>query len=90
MTCNTCNSFGYLLTAPSTCSAGGERVTCPVCSPKVASDTGAGLREALRYLRDAADSVSDRLNTSLLDEALAKADAALATPTNATDGATGA
>lgn len=38
MTCNTCKGFGYLVTAPSTCSAGGERMACPVCAPKAASE----------------------------------------------------
>lgn len=57
MTCKTCNGFGYLLTAPSTCSAGGERRSCPVCAPDAAaSEAGevAALAAELRPLIDAA------------------------------------
>lgn len=55
MTCKTCNGFGYLLTAPSTCSAGGERRSCPVCAPDAAASEAGEverLREALTKARD--------------------------------------
>lgn len=57
MTCKICNGFGYLLTAPSTCSAGGERVICPVCTSDAAASEAAEVKrlratitEALRWL----------------------------------------
>lgn len=38
MTCDTCDSFGYLLTAPATYQSGGEMVSCPVCQPSLTAD----------------------------------------------------
>lgn len=32
MTCETCDGFGYLLTAPATYQEGGEMRSCPVCT----------------------------------------------------------
>lgn len=52
MTCKTCNGFGYLLTAPSTCSAGGERRSCPVCAPDAAASEAGEAGEDMDSFRD--------------------------------------
>jgi hypothetical protein len=58
----------------------------PAAAPKVASDTGAGLlREARWYVNDALEAHEHSDGRDLLN----RIDAALATPTDATDGATG-
>ncbi len=44
MTCNICKGFGYLITAQSACTAGGERRPCPVCTPAPSIVTGSDER----------------------------------------------
>lgn len=72
MTCNTCKGFGYLMTAPSTCSAGGERRSCPVCTPDAAAShqaIRAVTAEMRRFMPNACGDWADKIDAALGDNA---------------------